>query len=137
INDGERRGNNWGKGGTGSGWNDGTSGTYPDWVQITFSGVQSISQINVYTLADNFASLTADPTSGSSFTKYGIVDFQVQYWTGTDWQNVPGGSITGNNLVLRSVSFAPINTDRIRVNITNALYWNSRIVELEAWTPSP
>ncbi|WP_198938009.1 Ig-like domain-containing protein, partial [Pelomonas sp. KK5] len=91
-------------------------------------------QINVYTLADNFASLTADPTSGTTFTQYGITSFQVQYWTGSAWLDVPGGNVTGNNLVLRSFAFPAISTDRIRVLVNGALYYNSRIVELEAWS---
>ena len=140
INNGDRRGVNWSQGN--SGWMDGTSGAFPDWAQITFSGVQSISQINVYTLADNYASLVTDPTSSSTFTQYGLLAFQVQYWTGSAWADVPGGNVTGNNRVMRSFSFAPISTDRIRVLVNNALYWNSRIVELKpgarlVWRATP
>ncbi|WP_198937822.1 Ig-like domain-containing protein, partial [Pelomonas sp. KK5] len=132
INDGDRRGNKWGQG-TG-GWSDNSFGTYPDWAQITFSGVQSISQINVYTLADNFASLGSDPISSTTFTQYGITSFQVQYWTGSAWLDVPGGNVTGNNLVLRSFAFPAISTDRIRVLVNGAIGGNSRVVELEAWS---
>src|SRR5204862_366912 len=32
---GDRRGQNWGNGG---GWNDATSNTYPDWLEIDFNG---------------------------------------------------------------------------------------------------
>src|SRR5262249_12469675 len=125
VNDGDRRGSKWGQGGTGSGWSDATSGTYPDWAQVTFSGTQTISQINVYTLADNYASLAGDPGGNSAFTLYGITAFEVQYWTGSAWVDVPGGNVTGNNRVLRSFSFAPISTDRIRVLVSGALNSNS------------
>jgi hypothetical protein len=43
------------------------------------------------------------------------------------------GTVTGNNLVKRTVSFAPVNTDRIRVNVGYGLAGYSHIVELEAW----
>jgi hypothetical protein len=67
-----------------------------------------------------------------TFSKYGIKDFTVQGWNGANWVTV--GSVTGNNLVKRTVSFAAITTDRIRIQVTAALVSYSRIVEVEAWT---
>src|SRR5262249_51906920 len=74
-------------------------------------------------------------TSSMTFTQYGLTAFQVQYWNGSAWVDVPGGNVTGNNLVWRQFTFAPISTDRIRVlvNSTQDNVW-SRITELEAWT---
>jgi hypothetical protein len=69
-----------------------------------------------------------------TFSLYGITDFQVQYWTGTAWALVPGGSISGNNAVWRQLTFPAITTDRIQVLVTGALASYSRIVEIEAWT---
>jgi len=37
----------------------------------------------------------------------------VQYWNGSVWVDVPGGNVTGNNLVWRRFIFDPISTDRI------------------------
>jgi hypothetical protein len=130
VNDGIRNGGNWGAGG---GWNDATSNGYPDWVQIDFGGLKSINRINVITLADNYAA-GVDPTPTTTFSNYGITSFDVQYWTGLGWATVPGGAITGNNLVVRSVSFPTVSTSRIRVVVNSALYDYSRIVEIEAWT---
>jgi len=129
VNNGDRAGLNWGNGG---GWNDATANTFPDWVQINFSGTQSINQVIVYTLQDNFAN-PVDPSATLTFTQYGVTDFQVQGWNGTAWITL--GSVSGNNLVKRSVSFAAFSTDRIRINITGALASYSRITEIEAWTP--
>ena len=36
-----------------------------------------------------------------TFSLYGLRDFEVQYWTGTAWLPVPGGTITNNTLVWR------------------------------------
>src|SRR5205823_6861406 len=94
VNNGDRRGLNWGSGG---GWNDGTAGTYPDWVQIDFNGLKTISEIDVFTLQDNVQNL--DPTEAMTFSQYGIIAFNVQYWDGASWITVPGGSVTGNNKV--------------------------------------
>jgi hypothetical protein len=46
---------------------------------------------------------------------------------------VPGGSITGNNLVWRSITFPAVTTDRIRVVVNASLNNNSRITEIEAY----
>jgi hypothetical protein len=43
------------------------------------------------------------------------------------------GSVSGNNLVKRTVNFSAATTDRIRINVTNALASYSRITEVEAW----
>src|SRR5947209_19481717 len=50
VNNGDRKGMNWG---TGGGWNDGTSNSFPDWVQIDFSGSQTINEIDLFTVQDN------------------------------------------------------------------------------------
>jgi len=34
----------------------------------------------------------------------------VQYWNGSVWVDVPGGNVTGNNLVWRRFIFDPIST---------------------------
>ncbi len=57
--------------------------------------------------------------------------FNVQTWNGAAW--VTQGTVSGNNLVMRTVNFAPVTTDRIRVNVTGAMQVYSRIVEIEAW----
>ena len=130
VNNGDRRGLGWGAGG---GWADGTIGVFPDWVQIAFNGQQTIGEINVFTVQDNFQS-PAVPTEGMTFSQFGITAFQVQYWNGSNWIDVPGGNVTGNNLVWRKVTFTPVTTDRIRVLVNGSVASYSMIVEIEAWT---
>jgi len=131
ANDGDRRGLKWGFGG---GWNDMTPDAFPDWLQVNFKGVQTIGEIDVFTVQDNYTE-PAEPTASMTFTRYGVTDFQVQYWNGSSWVDVPAGNVTGNNLVWRRFTFAPITTDRIRVVVNGARETYSRIIELEAWTP--
>jgi hypothetical protein len=66
---------------------------------------------------------------------YGLRDFEVQYWTGSAWAPVPGGTVTGNNKVWRQFTFAPLSTTKIRVYVTATgdNVW-SRIAEVEAYT---
>jgi hypothetical protein len=68
------------------------------------------------------------------FTLYGVTAFQVQYWTGSVWAPVPGGSVINNNLVWRRLTFSPLTTSAIRVWVTGALASFSRITEVEAYT---
>jgi hypothetical protein len=126
----DRRGSSWGSGG---GWADANSGVFPDWVEINFNGTKSISELDVFTLQDIYTN-PIEPTQAMTFTTYGVSAFDVQYWNGTTWVTVPGGSITGNNKIWRQITFAPISTSRIRV-LANAAIDNgyTRITEVEAW----
>jgi hypothetical protein len=70
-----------------------------------------------------------------TFTQYGLVSFAVQWWNGTQWTTLPGGTIENNNLVRRSIAFVPVTTQKIRVVVTSGGGGYSRIVEVEALTP--
>jgi RHS repeat-associated protein len=130
--DGEHKGLNWTSGG---GWHS-SSGTFPQWLQVDFNGSKSISEIDVFSVQDNYSS-PSEPTEAMTFSLYGLTGFDVQYWNGSSWVTVPGGGVAGNNKVRRRIIFSPINTSKIRV-LTNASVdgW-SRIPEVEAWTAPP
>jgi hypothetical protein len=64
---------------------------------------------------------------------YGLLDFDVQTWNGTQWVTIPGGSVTGNDKVMRIFTFPAVTTTKIRVVVNNARAHFSRIVELEAY----
>lgn len=130
ANDGNRRGSNWGAGG---GWNDATGGNWPDWLQVDFGAARSVAEIDVFTVQDAYTA-PLEPTQGMTFSQYGITDFEVQYWSGSTWQTVPGGSVTGNNKVWRSFTFTPVTTSKVRILVVNALGGYSRITELEAYS---
>jgi RHS repeat-associated protein len=116
-------------------WADNTSFTYPDWLQVDFSGSKTISEIDVYGVQQNYGSpVEPTPTLTSS---YALTNFEVQYWTGSAWATVPGASVSGNDKVWRKFTFTPLTTSKIRVYITNVAGDNhSQIVELEAYTAS-
>ena len=127
LNNNERKGAGWGSGG---GWNDGTANAFPDWVEIDFNGNKIIDRVIVYTLQDNYPN-SIEPTDSLTFSQYGVTDFTVQGWNGAAWVTL--GSVSGNNLVKRAVTFPAFTTTRIRVNVTSALMQYSRLVEVEAW----
>jgi hypothetical protein len=129
VNDGDRLGLNWGNGG---GWADGTANVWPDWVEIDFNASYPINEIDFFTLQDNYQN-PSPPTLDMTFSVWGVTDFEVQYWTGSTWTDVPGGAVTGNNHVWRQFTFGNITTAKIRVLINNALATYSRVTEIEAY----
>jgi YVTN family beta-propeller protein len=126
--DGDRAGHNWGMG---SGWNDGTPDAWPDWLEVVLNGMKTIDHVVVYTLQDN-ATNPVEPTDGMTFSRYGIQDFSLEAWNGTNW--VMLGSVTGNNLVKRTVTFPPVTVDRVFLYVTRSLGGYSHVTELEAWS---
>ena len=127
VNDGSRRAVN------GSVWADSTWGAFPDWVEVEFDSLKTISEIDVITQQDEHQN-PVEPTLAQTFSLYGITSFNVQYWNGASWVAVPGASITGNNKVWKQFTFSSITTKKVRV-LVNACADNiySRVVELEAW----
>src|SRR4029078_9416211 len=125
VNNGDRKGVNWTAGG---GWADGTQDQYPDWVEIDFNGSKTISQVVVYTSADDWQH-PVEPNDTMTFTQFGIQDFTVQAWNGSAWQTL--GTATNNNLVKRTFNVA-VTTTKIRVNVTRSMVSLSRITEIEA-----
>jgi murein DD-endopeptidase MepM/ murein hydrolase activator NlpD len=132
VNDGDR------KGASGGTWADGTQSSFPDWIEVDFNSMKTLTEIDLVTLQDNYSNPT-EPTLAQTFNLYGATAFDVQYWNGSAWVTVPGGSVTGNNKVWRQFTFAPITTNKVRVTINAGADNNySRVVELEAWTqPGP
>jgi hypothetical protein len=135
--DGDRTGVNWANNG---GWNDGTQANYPDWLRVNFPSKKILSEIDVFTLRDNFQS-GFQPTLDEIFTRSGITDFRVQYLlpdvAPEQWIDVPNGSVTGNQNIWRKFTLPSITTSAIRVYVTAtkqpAPGSYSRIVEVEAW----
>src|SRR5439155_12582571 len=127
--DGDTTGNTWGSG-TG-GWNDGTRAVYPDMLEVEFPVSETIGEIDVFTLQNNWRTASA-PDLTTLATGEGILDFDVQTWNRTAWVTIPNGSIIGNDKAWRQFTFTPIATMKIRVVVNNARNNWSRIVELKA-----
>jgi hypothetical protein len=84
----------WGNGV--EGWNDNTPNSMLDWIQVDFAGSKTIDEISVFSLHDNYTQENT-PTETQTFTLYGLLNFNAEYWNGSSWVTVPGGSATGNN----------------------------------------
>ena len=113
-------------------WHSGVGAPKPDWLQVTFNGSKTIDEIDVVTTQDNFTN-PVNPTEAMTFQTYGLTAFEVQYWNGTSWVTVTGGSVTGNNKVWKKFTFSPVTTSTVRVLISATADGYSRVMELEAW----
>ena len=105
----------------------------PSWLQVDFKGAKTINEIDVFTLADD-GDWLKDPSATTPFMQYGATAFDVQYWNGSGWATVPGGSIIGNNLVWKKLNFSAIATSKIRVVVNASPDKVARVVEVEAYT---
>src|SRR6185369_10100440 len=114
-------------------WNDNTPDVFGDTLEVAFAGSKTIDEIDVFSLQDNLA--VTQPDLAMTFTQFGLVDFDVEYWdaTSSSWIKVPGGMITNNNRVWRQLIFNPITTTKIRLKVLRALATWSRVVEIEAY----
>ena len=102
---------------------------------IDFAGSKTIDEINVFSLHDNYT-VENTPTLTQTFSLYGLLAFDVQYWNGSSWTTIPAGSVTGNNKVWRQFIFSPITTSKIRVMINSVPDAWSRVVEIQAFGTS-
>jgi RHS repeat-associated protein len=116
-------------------WSSSAASNFPEWVQVDFGANKTINEIHVFTLQDNWAG-SIEPTTAMTFTLYGLTGYQVQYWNGSSWVTVPGGSVTGNNKIWKKFEFSPITTSKIRVLTEAAPDGISRVTEIEAYGPA-
>lgn len=127
--DGDRTGNKWGSQG---GWSDGTPGVWPDWYQVDFGSVKTISAIDLTFLQDNFGTAGV-PTLETKAARYGMTNYKLQYWDGAEWQSL--AAVTGNDRAWTQASFEPVSTSRVRIlfDAQESGDNQARIVEIEIW----
>jgi hypothetical protein len=133
--DGERAGASWESGG---GWNDGTRDVWPDHLQINFNESQTISEVRVYTLQNDFRN-PVEPTPQTPADLYGIGDFEVQSCNGATCTTIPVvGTVTNNDKAMTIIVLrTPVQATGVRIKVNNGRVSCSRIVEVEAFGCPP
>jgi len=133
--DGDRT--SWGEGtATGGSWASLSTPTTsaPQTYDVTFSEARKISEVDLFFLQSSYAN-AIDPYPGQTGTLANHT-FDLQYWnTGLNaWSNI-GSTVLANNLVWKQFLFAPITTNKVRVNITGLSGdYYAHLVEVEAYT---
>lgn len=102
-------------------WRDATQDGYPGWLEVAFAGEKTISEVHVFSTQDNLAAIAEQFDEALPFTQHALQDLDVEYWTGTDWQSVPGGTVRNNGRVWVKVAFPPLKTTKIKVVVRRAL----------------
>jgi hypothetical protein len=67
------------------------------------------SRLHLFTEQDNYTS-PSEPTETMTFSSYGLSGYDVQYWDGSSWVTITGGSVTSNNNVWRKFTFSSITS---------------------------
>jgi hypothetical protein len=111
-------------------WTDSTPGSFPDTFQVLFDSTYTIAKVIVYSAQDG-PSFTSTPSDSLTASVNELVTFDVQGWNGSSWDTL--ASISGNNLVKRTIWFAPYTTDRVRLSISAVGTSYSIVDELEAY----
>jgi len=121
VIDGRSDSDRWGL--EGGGWQDGTPGVFPDWLEISFGGTKTIDRLTLFTL--NSASYPADT--------YGVKDYTIDYWSGGQWLELV--SVSGNSAGLVAHAFDPVTTDKVRIQVTasNGTGDHTRLVEVSVF----
>lgn len=130
IINGETKGAGWGAGS--GGWHDATGGSFPDYLEVHFSGEKRIGEIDLFTLQNNFGN-PGVPTSDQTFTQFGVTAFRVSYWNSESDEWVTLAEVQNNDKVWRKIKFPPIVTSKLSIIILGGANNHSRVVEVEAW----
>ncbi|PZF80997.1 discoidin domain-containing protein [Jiangella anatolica] len=106
-----------------TGWNDGTSGAFPDTYDVVLAAPAQLTRVETWTLDS-----TRYPAA-----RYGLRDFDVQVRTGGAWQTVH--EVRGNTAGRVTSTFAPVTADAVRiVGLASNNRDYSRLVEVQAFT---
>lgn len=93
------------------------------WVQYTWPSAVTIGSVAAYWFDDN---------QGIDLP----ASCQVQFWTGSAWQNVAGASACGVAAnTFNTVTFTPVSTTQLRFNITSRSGFSTGLEELRALAP--
>jgi hypothetical protein len=106
-----------------TGWNDGTSRVFPDWLALELAQPQQLSKVVVHTL----------DSSRYPAPRYGLADWDVQVLANGTWQTV--ASVRDNTVGVVTSTFPPVTTASVRILALASNDANySRIVELGVYS---
>ena len=102
-------------------WTNLGSASKSDWFSVDFGRVKTVSAARLYFYGD-----------GAKFKA--PIDVAIQYWSGQDWADVPGGkSASPVENGETTVAFTPVQTSRLRAVFTNPANASVALVELKAY----
>ncbi|MBO0947011.1 hypothetical protein [Fibrella forsythiae] len=110
------------------GWNDGTQGVFPDWIELTWPVSMAISNVTITSVASGADGSSSLGTSGESL--YCLRDFSIMGWVNGGWQTVV--NVAGNTKGVTTHAFNVLVTSKLRVTVTDSpLHDWSRIAQIQ------
>jgi hypothetical protein len=107
------------------------------YIQVSLTAPKLINKIRVIGLQDSYGiTPTIDPVVTPTLsTLWGNVDFDVLVRQESTGSYLTVAQVRQNNLVSKEISFGPINTQAIKVEIIKAMASDglARVVELQVW----
>jgi len=94
----------------------------PGFVELAWTKPQTVSAARIVT-----------GQASGEWPKTPITDFVLQHHDGSDWRDVPGTKVTGNESADWDAKFEPVTTDRVRLWVTAAPGDLIRIWEIELY----
>lgn len=94
-------------------WNPADSTPTPHWIQMNFGEIKTVDNVKIYESMNR------------------ITGYQVQYWSNNAWVTCASGTTIGGGGV--HLTFAPVETQKIRLYITNTNDYNPSIWEFEVY----
>lgn len=102
----------------------------PGWLQFDLPSPVSASKVILYTGQDQYQP-QVEPSDTMTFSKYGITAWRFEGWDGSAWKLL--ASVSGNNLVKRTASFASFTGSRFRLTPTASPDGALRVVQVELY----
>lgn len=105
-----------------TGWNDGTSHQFPDWLQVKFAAPHQVDKVVV---------VTRDTDAKPASVK-GVRDYDIQALVDGEWATI--GTVRGNTAEVITTTVGPVTTDTVRIVISDTNdHKYSRVLELEVY----
>jgi hypothetical protein len=106
-----------------TGWNDATSGVFPDTYDVALAAAATVGRIETWTL----------DSARYPAARYGLRDFDVQVRVDGAWQTVH--AVRGNVAGRVTSTFTPVTADAVRiVGLASNNNDYSRLIEVEVFT---
>ncbi len=126
--DGVRDDTGWGRV---HGWASRAGQSLPQWLQVDFGQMRTVTQVVVISYQHEASPETA--------TKWGVIEYQIQAWDAevADWKTVVTRS-SGRAGKVRVHDLArPVHTAKLRIKVTRVASRDGRVrlLQLEAWGP--
>jgi hypothetical protein len=126
--DGVRDDTGWGRG---HGWASGAGQSLPQWLQVDFGQLRTVTQLVVISYQHEAGPETA--------TKWGLREYQIQAWdaAAAGWKTVVTQSGGRAGKVRVHDLSPPLHTARLRIHVTRVAPpdGRARLLQLEAWGP--